>query len=159
MLDAGLMTNEVRCVFNRVLTVNVRTTDGKTVSVDGVFMDSYHELYLNIIVSMDDFTIVAANSECRRIPLPDCHHVQEQVKYLVGLKMAKGIRRKIQNTIGSDYGCTHMVELAMECVRTLVAAKYSLMRGEMSNAEVMAKVEASSFFKGSCYHFRTKKEI
>ncbi len=141
-------------IFNRSITINVRTTDGKTVTVDGVFLDSYHELCLTLAVEMDEFTIITANGEFRRIPHEDCHHGLDRIPNLVGLRLAHGVRKQIIAAVGSDVGCTHLADLALECVKALVQAKHSLMKLSLTPEEIQACSE--EYLRGTCYHYRIK---
>ncbi len=142
-------------IFNRSITINVRTTDnGKSVTVDGVFLDSYHELCLTLAVEMDGFTIIAANGEFRRIPHEDCNYGQKRISNLVGLRLGHGVRKQIMAAVGSEVGCTHLADLALECVKALVQAKYSLMKLSLTPEEI--HIQTEEYLRGTCYHFRIK---
>ncbi len=141
-------------IFNRSITINVRTSDGKTVTVDGVFLDSYHELCLTLAVEMDEFTIIAANGEFRRIPHGDCNCGQERIPNLVGLRLAHGVRKQILAAVGMEVGCTHLAGLALECVKALVQAKYHLMQLSLTPEEV--RIQSEEYLRGTCYHYRIK---
>ena len=141
-------------IFNRSITITVRTAEGNTVSVDGVFLDSYHELCLTLTVEMDAFTIIEANGEFRRIPHEDCNHGLERIQNLIGLKLAHGVRKQITAAVGSEFGCTHLADLALECVKALVQAKYTLMKLSLTPEEI--QVQTEEYLRGTCYHFRIK---
>lgn len=140
-------------VFNRSININIQSEDeGESVIVNGVFMDSYHEVSLTLWVDMRDFAITAAEGELRRYPHPDCIVTGNRIKNLVGLKLARGVRKKITEAVGTDAGCTHLADLALECVKALIQAKYSLMHLTLSEEEIQKQTEA--YLRGSCYRFR-----
>lgn len=143
-------------IYNRYLSVNMQKASENNVIVNGVFLDSYHEMCLTLEVDMTDFSIAKAAGELRRIPHPDCKDTENRIAQLVGLKLQHGVRRQIQAAVGGQSGCTHLVDLALECVKALVQAKYSLMTETLTKDEIRAESEA--FLKGSCYHYREGRE-
>jgi len=141
-------------LFNRSINVNVRSADGQYLIVDGIFLDSHHEICLTLTVEIATYTIVEADGELRRTPHVDCRDTRELIKNLIGLTIDKGIRRKLQSAVGLENGCTHLFELSLECIKGLIQAKYSLMNLTMPSEQVSAYVE--DYLKDSCYHYRSK---
>lgn len=144
-------------LFNRSITVNVQTDDHKLARVSGVFLDSHHELCLNLTVDLENATVTTATAELRRTPHPDCGEVEKQVQQLVGFKLTHGVRKKIQAAVGQEAGCTHLSDLTMECVKGFVQARFGIMDQTMPEAELNAYVE--DYLKGSCHHFRLDSDI
>ncbi|KLU59147.1 hypothetical protein CEB3_c41310 [Peptococcaceae bacterium CEB3] len=144
-------------LFNRSITVNVQSEDYKSAQVRGVFLDSHHELCLDFSVDLATFAITAAAAEWRRAPHADCGQVEKKAGRLVGLKLTHGVRKEIQKTVGQEAGCTHLMDLTLECVKSFVQARFSLLRLTKSEPELSAYVE--DYLKGSCYHFRRNKDV
>lgn len=143
-------------VFNRTININIQSEDeGKTVAVNGVFIDSFHEVCLTLQVDVANFAITAADGELRRFPHPDCKQTANRIHNLVGLKLARGVRKQILEAVGSQTGCTHLADLALECVKALVQAKYSLMRLTLKEEDILRQTE--DYLRGSCYHFRVNQ--
>ena len=139
-------------LFNRSITVNVRTKDEKTVTVDGYFLDSHHELCLTIEVDIESNIITSANGEFRRSPHPDCEQTQKRIKNLVGVDLNRNVRRQIQAVVGLKQGCTHLTDLTLECVKGLIQAKFQLMHLTMQEKEISVLVE--QYLAGSCLHYK-----
>lgn len=142
-------------LFNRSINVNVRSDDGNIVVVDGVFLDTHHEICLTLTVDMSTYAITSAGGELRRTPHTDCPYTAERIKQLVGVIITPGVRKKVQTAVGGEPGCTHLADLAMECINGVIQAKYRLMHLHMAPAEVNTQVEA--YLKGTCYHYRKNK--
>ncbi|CAA7599800.1 Protein of unknown function (DUF2889) [Acididesulfobacillus acetoxydans] len=142
-------------LFNRSIIVNVQSQDYKSAQVSGVFLDSHHELCLDFSVDLGTFEVTAATAEWRRAPHTDCAQVEKRAQGLVGLKLTHGVRKEIQKAVGQEQGCTHLMDLALECVKGFVQARFSLLRLTTPEPELSAYVE--DYLKGSCYHFRRNK--
>lgn len=142
-------------LYNRTLTVNIHKAVGNSVIVNGVFLDSFHEFCLTLEVDMNTFTITKATGELKRIPQEDCKHTEGRIGNLVGLKLEHGVRKQIQVAVGSQTGCTHLADLALECVKALVQARFSLMKEVLTPEEI--KKQSEAFLKGTCYHFRVQQ--
>lgn len=139
-------------LFNRSISVNVRSVDNNTVTIEGFFLDSHHELCLTLEVNLGSNTITSAIGELRRVPHTDCGKTQERIKKLVGVNLTRNVRKQIQAAVGLDCGCTHLTDLTLECVKGLVQAKLGLMHAEKQPEEI--KVHTEQFLKGSCLHFK-----
>lgn len=139
-------------LFNRSISVNVSLVGEKTVSVNGVFIDSQHELCITLEADLENYTITSANGELRRTPYTDCGHTQERIKELVGINLNRNVRKQIQSAVGLEHGCTHLTDLTLECVKGFLQAKFQLMRLTMQPAELKAQVEQQ--LKGNCLHYK-----
>ena len=139
-------------LFNRSITVHVCSVDENTVTVNGTFLDSHHELCLTLEVDLNIYTIISAHGELRRAPHTDCRHTQERIKELIGVNLNYNVRKQIQAAVGLECGCTHLTDLALECVKGVVQAKFHLMRLKMPPEDLKLQVEQQ--LKGSCWHFK-----
>lgn len=139
-------------LFNRSITVNVHTQDDVNAIVNGIFLDSHHELCLTLTVNLETNEVIGAEAELRRAPHPDCLEVESRVTKLIGLRLVHGVRKKIQAAVGEKDGCTHLTDLALECVKGLVQAKFNIMHRVMS-PEVLEE-HVWEYLKGSCHHYR-----
>jgi hypothetical protein len=144
-------------LFNRSISINVRTEDEKTVTVDGVFLDSIHEICLTLEVDLETYSITSAESELRRAPYSDCGQIQERVKELIGINLEHDVRKQFQAAIGLNEGCTHLTDLALECVKGLLQAKGALMRRILQPEEYKVRVE--QLLEGTCLHFNKSKVV
>lgn len=142
-------------LFNRSISINVRTDDGKVLMVDGIFLDSNHEICLTLGIDTEAYTIISASGELRRVPHSDCTLVQNRFEKLVGIDLNHHVRRQIQAAVGLDQGCTHLTDLTLECIKGIVQARFRLMRLTMGEQEL--KVRAQEYLAGTCQHFKRSK--
>jgi len=138
-------------LFNRSIFINVRSEDEKTLTVDGVFLDSLHELCLTLEVDIESYVIISADGRLRRTPHEDCGQTQKLISNLVGVDLNHNVRKQIQVAVGLGYGCTHLTDLTLECVKGVLQAKFQLMQLTMSEEAIKGLLEQS--LKGSCLHY------
>lgn len=139
-------------LFNRSISINVSLVGNKIVAVNGVFLDSQHELCITLEADLESYTITSAVGELRRAPHKDCVHTQDRIKELVGVNLSCNVRKQIQAAVGLEQGCTHFTDLTLECVKGIVQAKYQLMKLTMKEAEMRVRVEQQ--LNGSCLHYK-----
>lgn len=139
-------------LFNRSISVNVRSNDKNTLTVDGVLLDTHHELCMTLVVDIDSRIISSATGEFRRVPHPDCTETQEKIKKLIGINLTRNVRKQVQVAVGLKHGCTHLTELTLECVKGVMQATYQLMHLTMQADQVNELVEG--FLAGSCFHYK-----
>lgn len=138
-------------LFNRSISVSVRSEDQKIIIVDGTFLDTHHEMCLTLQVDLESYTIISANGELIRTPHLDCKIVKERINELRGINLSHNVRKQIQAVVGLEEGCTHLTDLALECVKGLVQAKFRLMHLNMSPEEL--KIELEKTLNGGCLHY------
>ena len=139
-------------LFNRSITVNVRSLDGKLMTVDGFFLDSHHELCLTLGVNLESNTITSAEGEFRRAPHSDCGLTQEKIEKLIGVNLNRYVRKQIQAAVGLEHGCTHLTDLTLECVKGIIQAKFRLMHLNMEAKDIQPQVQ--QYLAGSCQHYK-----
>ena len=138
-------------LFNRSISVNVRSENEKTLTVEGFFLDSQHELCLTLEVDLASYIITSADGELRRVPHPDCSQTQKLINHLVGIDLNRNVRKQIQVAVGLNYGCTHLTDLTLECVKGLLQAKFRLMRLKTKQEEI--KGLSVKYLEGNCLHY------
>ena len=139
-------------VYNRSLNVNVQSGQGEMVLINGVFLDTFHEMCLTLEINLNTLTVIKASGQLKRLPHQDCADVENRIPLLTGLTLRKGVRKQIKQAVGGREGCTHLADLALQCIESLVQARYSIMKEIMTQEEIFTANE--QFLQGTCYHFR-----
>jgi hypothetical protein len=81
-----------------------------------------HDMLLRVIVD-EQFNIVEAGSETRRMPYPGhCDDHGDAYRSLVGLNLLKGFRQAVHERLGRTAGCTHLTELSQVLPTAVVQA-------------------------------------
>ncbi|MDR3288410.1 MAG: DUF2889 domain-containing protein [Peptococcaceae bacterium] len=141
-------------LFNRSITVNVNTADKKILEIAGTFIDSYHELYITLVVDIEQNQIDEARGEMKRTPNEHCFYVEGLIPQLKGISLETGIRKRVLQTVGGSGGCTHLTELVLECIKGAIQGRFKLMelsRPELSLEDLVRT--GASMYKNSCYTY------
>lgn len=75
-------------------------------------VEHVHDMVLEVTVRRADLTITAARAEMRRFPHAECSAIEDAFGGLVGLSVARGYTRAVQERFGRSLGCTHLELLA-----------------------------------------------
>lgn len=81
-----------------------------------------HDMTLQVTVRRTDLTIVAAHAAMRRFPHAECPGIEEKFGELVGLSVARGYTKAVQERFGRQLGCTHLEFLARAIGPVIVQA-------------------------------------
>jgi len=142
-------------LFNRSISVSITTEDKKTATINGIFLDTHHEICLTLAADLDTFKILTAGGELRRVPHEDCRHCERLIKNLAGLQIGPALNKQIKACVGSESGCAHLADLTMECVKSFIQGKGTMMLQNLCEEE--SDLFIGTFLKGTCYHYRTEK--
>jgi hypothetical protein len=84
-----------------------------------------HRMVLAVRVRLSDMVIVAAHADMRSFPHAECPLITPVFDGLVGLSVAAGYNRAIQERFRGISGCTHLYELARVLGPAVVQASLS----------------------------------
>jgi hypothetical protein len=116
-----------------------------------------HDMTLTVSVRRSDLTIVAAKADMRRFPHAECPGIEPKFEELVGLSVARGYTRAVQERFGRDLGCTHLEFLARAIGPAVVQAIPSAATRAVSEAaarEELSKV-GTAWLADTCHVWRT----
>jgi hypothetical protein len=81
-----------------------------------------HDMLLRVVVD-EQFNIVDAGSETRRMPYPGrCDDHGDVYRRLIGLNLLKGFHSAVKERLGGTAGCTHLTELTQVLPTAVVQA-------------------------------------
>jgi len=94
------------------LVVVARLQDRRPWAEDGSAVVTVHDMELRVRVAPSDLRIVGATAEMHTFPHAECPVIEEAFAGLVGLSVARGYTRAVQERFGGPRGCTHLEQLA-----------------------------------------------
>ena len=101
-----------------------------------------HRMELGIVVRLADLVIVDAEATMGHFPHPECPAITDSFSELIGLSVARGFTRAVQDRFGRERGCSHLEFLARALgpvvIQSLTAA--AARRIEDGEAEGLAEV-------------------
>ncbi|MFC4464115.1 DUF2889 domain-containing protein [Streptomyces xiangluensis] len=122
-------------LHQRTITVTAYEEDGDEISVEAELRDErawaepsagvVHRMVLAVRIRLADMVIVAAHADMRDFPHAECPLISPVFHGLVGLSVAAGYNRAIQERFRGVSGCTHLYELARALGPAVVQAAIS----------------------------------
>jgi hypothetical protein len=121
-------------------------------------VEHVHDMTLRVTVRRSDMTIVAARAEMRRFPHAECTGIEAAFRGLVGLNVARGYSRAVQERFGRSLGCTHLEFLARAIgpvVVQAVASSATRLRDPARTREALAD-SGTRWFADTCHVWATE---
>ncbi|HUY64400.1 MAG TPA: DUF2889 domain-containing protein [Acidimicrobiales bacterium] len=107
------------------LVVTGRLRDERPWAGGGPGVEHVHDMRLEIALRKDDLTITDARAVMDRYPHAECPGITAAFEALVGLSVARGYTRAVQDRFGGALGCTHLEQLARTMGPVVVQAATS----------------------------------
>jgi hypothetical protein len=138
-------------VFNRVKSATVIEQEDGIVLVKAFFIDTFHEINLELKVNIKEMLVVSAQADMVRTPHPDCPNAGTEVEKLSGIRIGPGARKAILKAVGHANGCTHLADLALDAFKAVIQANFKIQKQQMTQEERLAKF--ADQLGGTCYHW------
>jgi hypothetical protein len=95
---------------------------------------------LGVVVRCADLVIVDASATMGRFPHPECPAVEGSFSELIGLSVARGYTRAVQDRFGRERGCSHLEFLARALGPVVIQAITAAGARRMENGEVVDRL-------------------
>ena len=152
-----------RLVSKRDIGIEAFELENGNLMLEATFLDPYHLIRLNIHIQPESKTIIDAKSEFANHPHTACSFVAEKAKQMIGLKIERGIARKVSEKIGGSEGCIHLRELALETLNFAATSLigydegFGLMSRDFNILDEAKKYSLSKhLLKNTCYIYKDK---
>ncbi len=152
-----------RLVSKRDIGIEAFELENGNLMLEATLLDPYHLIRLNIHIEPNTKTIIHAKSEFANHPHAGCPFVAQKANALAGLKIERGITRKVSERIGGSDGCIHLRELTLETINfaatTLIGYDegFGLMSRDFNVLDENKKYELSQhLLKDSCHIYKSK---
>ena len=111
-----------------------------------------HDLTLRVKVDRASMVIIEAKASMDKFPHAECPQIAPSFESLVGISVAQGYNKAIQDRFGRVRGCAHLVVLASAIAPTVIQAIPSAFTREANSAEISASFSGSpSWLTGTCH--------
>lgn len=147
-------------VFERggVFEVVGRLRDDRPWAAGTDLVEHVHDMELRVTVRRADLVITGARAEMHRFPHAECTDIEAAFNGLVGLSVARGYTRAVQERFGRSLGCTHLEVLARAIgpvVVQAVASAAARLR-DASRTEAAMADAGTTWFADSCHVWATE---
>ncbi len=167
MTDRGGTGSQTLPVHRRALDYQV-FDQGQALTVVGTLRDTrpwavgsevsvVHDMELQVSVRIDDLTITEAQAHMHQFPHTECPGIVAAFAGLVGISVARGYTRQVQQRFGGPKGCTHLEQLARSLGPVIVQGVTSRRAQAMSRGEVddLLADTGSPWARDSCHIWAT----
>lgn len=149
-------------IYERNINAAVRRDDDLHIITKASLLDLNHNMRVEIRVRISDRTIVDAQAQMVKTPFVICGQTVKFAENMVGIKIERGVTRKLSEIFGRSEGCTHLYELAVEAVRLssnvllgFETGNVDWMERKMTDDEFIKR--AKGFLANSCLPFKVSK--
>ncbi|MBZ0263974.1 DUF2889 domain-containing protein [bacterium] len=146
-------------IYERNINVSVSRFGDDLMRTKASLLDLNHNMRVDLVVRVTDRTIMEARSQMVKTPFAVCEITGNRIKTIVGMKIERGVTKKMRELLSGPSGCTHLYELAVEAVRMSSNVMMGFATGDekewrerrMSDEEFINR--AQDFLKNSCLPF------
>lgn len=145
-------------IYERNINISCAVLDEGRLVTKASLLDLNHNMRVEITIDQKSFVILDAAARMVKVPFQICGLTTERMRSIVGMRIERGINRKLADALGRSEGCSHLFELALEAVRlsSNILLGFSHMEEEwrdrrMDDAEFIER--AKPFLKDSCLPF------
>jgi len=160
--DLGTLNQEE--IYERNINVAVTRIDEELVRTKASLLDLNHNMRVDLVVRVTDRTILDARCQMVKTPFQVCVATGHKIKTVIGMKIERGITRKMRPLLSGPSGCTHLYELTVEAVRMSSNVMMGFATGDerewrerrITDEEFISR--AREFLKDSCLPFSMEAE-
>lgn len=117
----GLITMDL---LERNINVQIKRLDEDSIFVRSSILDLHHSMFFEMEIDFISRKIKKVNAAMVKVPYPVCQEALTNIQKCVGLKLERGLAKKMADILGRNTGCTHILEIALAGART---ASYAIL--------------------------------
>ncbi|MFQ6082083.1 MAG: DUF2889 domain-containing protein [Candidatus Aminicenantia bacterium] len=147
-------------VYERNINAAVSRLDDDHILTRASLLDLSHNMNIEIKVKISNKEIVDVEGNMTKVPFEICHKTLTLLPGIIGLRIERGITKKLAEKLGRSSGCTHLFELAVAAVRLSANVMFGFAAGtnewrerrRLPDKEFIQKVKP--ILKNSCLPFK-----
>jgi hypothetical protein len=149
-------------ILERNINVQIKRLDEDTIFVRSSILDLHHSMFFEMEIDFLTREVTRVNAAMIKVPYPVCQDALANIQKCVGLRLERGLAKRMADILGKNTGCTHMLEIALTGARTASYAILNILaEGRMWKDIIESDEERYEAVKGylenSCIVF--KKEV
>ncbi|MBI3533881.1 MAG: DUF2889 domain-containing protein [Deltaproteobacteria bacterium] len=146
-------------LYERNINSCVKKISANKILTSASLLDLNHSMRVELTINLKSLIIEKTKAVILKAPLGVCNQTTVLIKKLEGLKLERGINRKLIEALGTADGCTHLYELSLNAIRlsynVLIGINFNWkewVNKSLSDEEFVKK--AKPWLKNACYPFR-----
>jgi hypothetical protein len=146
-------------ILERNINTQARKLDDNTIIVKSSILDLHHNMFFEMGIDIDTKEIKSVSADMIKAPYPECKNALARINGIVGLKLERGLAKKMAEILGKSTGCTHMLEIALTAARTASYTILTILSEGRKWKEIMESHEEQyqvvrSYLDNSCIVFK-----
>lgn len=146
-------------ILERNINIQTKKLENDIILVRSSILDLHHSMFFEMTIDLNTREITSVNAEMVKVPYPHCRDALANIQKIVGLKLERGLAKRMAEILGKSSGCTHMLEIAITASRTASYAILNILAEGKKWKDIMATDEARydvvrSYLDNSCIVFK-----
>ncbi len=111
-------------ILERNINTQAKLTESDTILVRSSILDLHHNMFFEMEIDLVTKQIRSVSADMVKVPYPECKNALFGLQRIEGLKLERGLAKKMAEILGKNTGCTHVLEIAITAART---ASYTIL--------------------------------
>ena len=146
-------------ILERNINVQIKRFDQDTIFVRSSILDLHHSIFFEMEIDFTTREITKVNAAMVKVPYPVCQNALANIQKCVGLRLERGLAKRMAEFLGKNTGCTHMLEIALTGARTASYAILNILAEGRMWKDIIASDEeryeaVRGYLNNSCVAFR-----
>ncbi|UCE38514.1 MAG: DUF2889 domain-containing protein [Thermoplasmata archaeon] len=146
-------------ILERNINTQAKLTESGSILVRSSILDLHHNMFFEMEIDMDTKQIMSVSADMIKVPYPECKNALFNLQKIVGLKLERGLAKKMAGILGKSTGCTHMLEIAITASRTASYTILSILAEGKKWKDIMESDEeryevVKAYLDNSCVVFK-----
>jgi len=146
-------------LLERNINVQIKRLDEDSIFVRSSILDLHHSMFFEMEIDFITREITKVNAAMVKAPYPECQDALANLQKCVGLRLERGLSKRMADILGKNTGCTHVLEIALAGARTASYAILNILAEGRMWKEIMASDEeryevVKGYLDNSCVVFK-----
>lgn len=146
-------------ILERNINIQTRKLKNDKILVKSSILDLHHSMFFEMKIDLNTKQIFSVNADMIKAPYPECKNALANIHKVIGLKLERGLAKKMAEILGKNTGCTHMLEIAITSARTASYTILNILAEGKKWKDIMATDEqhyevVRSYLDNSCVVFK-----
>lgn len=111
-------------ILERNINIQTKKLKNGNLLVKSSILDLHHSMFFEMEIDISTRQIESVRADMIKAPYPECKNALANIQKIVGLRLERGLAKRMAEILGKNTGCTHMLEIAITGART---ASYTIL--------------------------------
>jgi hypothetical protein len=125
-------------ILERNINIHTKKLENNIILVRSSILDLHHSMFFEMKVDISTREIIYVDAEMVKVPYPECRDAITNLQEIVGLRLERGLAKRLAEILGKSSGCTHMLEIAITASRTASYAILNILSEGKKWKDIMA---------------------